>query len=66
MESKHVIHGGIVCDIDTQETLGTEDRLFADFAGLWYWQARGTADVAGPFASRDEAILDYEAPNYGT
>lgn len=54
--------GDIVVDIDSEETLGTEDRLFADMADepLWYWQARGTSNVVGPFACRAEAIADYE------
>jgi len=50
----------IVVDIDTEETIGSEDRLFADFDGLWYWQARGTSDCNGPFACREEAIVNYE------
>jgi hypothetical protein len=54
--------GKITVDIDSEETIGSEDRLFADMADqpLWYWQARGTSDYCGPFASRDEAIADYE------
>jgi len=52
----------IEADIETEETLGSEDRLFADMGDqpLWYWQARGTSDCNGPFASREEAICDYE------
>ena len=54
--------GGITVDIDTEEPLGSEDRLFADCSDepLWYWQSRGTSDCVGPFACRDEAIADYD------
>ena len=47
--------------IDTEETIGTEDRVFLDTDGRWWWQARGSVDCVGPFGSRDEAVADYDA-----
>jgi hypothetical protein len=61
-DSKQKRIGEIVVDIDSEEPIGSDDRLFADMRDepLWYWQARGTSDVQGPFACRAEAIADYE------
>lgn len=39
--------------------IGTEDRLFKGIDNKWYWQARGTATVCGPFSSREDAERDY-------
>lgn len=45
-------------NLESEETLGTEDRLFrAD--GAWYWQARGSSDIYGPFVTRGAAVSDY-------
>jgi hypothetical protein len=60
MERKMETIREVEADIATEETIGSEDRLFADFNGKWYWQARGTSDCAGPFESRGEAMADYE------
>jgi hypothetical protein len=48
-------------DFDSEEIIGTEDRIFSSYSGEWYWQARGALDCVGPFASRMAAITDYES-----
>lgn len=39
--------------------VGQEDRVFRTDLDEWWWQARGSADVFGPFRDRDSAETDY-------
>lgn len=41
--------------------VGTEDRVFKGVDGKWYWQARGTSALCGPFRTIREAQADYKA-----
>ena len=44
--------------ISTEILLGTEDCAYRS-GGEWYWQARGSASVNGPFCSLSAASEDY-------
>jgi len=37
----------------------TEDRIFRDESGSYWWQCRGSSDCEGPFPTRDDAQDDY-------